>query len=379
MSKFLYNGIDLSEMIAIYSNEGGYYNEKLFTNISNLFSGFPNTSNRTINNNNFDKCLTKSIGYTTGTPASELSNQIPSKSFFYKSYLNANSININFNNAASNFTFPAIDYSNFKFNSTSNQNFTVPSIFNSMGVVLCGGGGGGGGTSVNNVNESQSGGSGAGGGFLYIANVDLNNEGRNWSLSVGGGGTGGMWISGNRLCAGGTQYDGGTGGDTRLTSNYTAHYAAANGGGGGSSYNNTAPNSVAGSSNSNIPGTTNFPSGVNNNGVNSTNGGAPGTLGGDCTYNSIGMSYSSNYIYLLSLNGSNTVCLNNSGGFPAGGDVNNQSGSTNGNENVYNINRSGIENVYGSGGGGSGGNNTHRCGGPGGPGAPGFAIIYYYL
>ena len=264
-------------------------------------------------------------------------------------------------------------------------------MYNSIGVILCGGGGGGGGSGINNNNGSYSGTSGAGGGFVYAKNIDLNTYGRSWSLTVGGGGHSGMFAGPSYIGQDGSPVPGGTGGST-IFSVYSSNIPAlsANGGEGGGSSNNANGNTSAGNYNSTVPNTVGYTPNASNGGNGSGQGGY-GNVGGDCVYNAQTTTYTSAYLSDIILLGSSTVPLNNCAGYPAGGDFNNQYGNANNsgaNPNVIfyrngtnptNGTVTSLSNVYGSGGGSSGGQNARRKGNSGGCGAPGFAIIYYYL
>lgn len=397
MSKYFYQGVDISTIISTSHP----FNGTGKTILENTYTQFPQISNMTINNNNFDKGLTKNTGYSVS--GVDIANQIPSNVVFYQSQLNTNYLECPVELRLTGSTFPE---GNWKFNSPKTYPITIPNIYNSIGVVLCGGGGGGGGNGRNNVNNSQAGAAGGGGGFTYARNIDLNTYGRSWTLNVGGGGSGGAHYNNNARLGdagggGGRVVHGSAGGDTILTSsNNVNDLMRANGGAGGIGNNNYNPYSNPGSDSGNLPNRVTYPTPASpsvNYGQDGT--GFYATCGGRCVYTAQPTNYNSGIISLLNLNsnnygssrspysGNNPGATNNYPGVPAGGDLNNRGGSTNISGDVVRQYRNqtpntivtSLTNFYGGGGGGAGGNNTNRHGNPGGPGAPGFAIIYYYL
>ena len=397
MSKYLYQGFDISDII---STENAYNGgSQTIVNISNVFKQFPNIANTTINNANFDKCLTKNTSYSINLK--DISGQLPSKAEFYQSTINNE---YSFTIDATTFTN---NISNATFNSSKTYPLSISNIYNSIGIILCGGGGGGGGSQRESVGGGYATAGGGGGGFCYVKNIDLNTYGRNYTLTVGGGGYCGANGNNRDLGALSPIWAAGNGGATSLISNNNAgHNVIAYGGAGGT------PNDVTsneGSSTSNFPNSVLYNTALTNNVSNRLGRQANGAFGGDNMYNSTALAYLSNYVTSTDISMvSNSVFLGtNVPGIPSGGiadsnnyvngNFNNVIGSQNdapkgavditfirkpNNANSTYINAADVSNFYGSGGGGASGNNTPdsgRRGNPGAPGAPGFAVIYYYL
>jgi hypothetical protein len=141
----------------------------------------------------------------------------------YGSYLGT--INLNAASVLVNGLAVGLKSTTYYYNSATTTTFTVPANCSLIYVAACGAGGGGGSGSggTSGASHHMTGGSGGGGGFLFQGFFRPAALASSFSVTVGAGGTGGVWVNSTNNGVAGN-----TGGNTTFGS-----YATAFGGGGG--------------------------------------------------------------------------------------------------------------------------------------------------
>lgn len=348
--------------------------------LSNLYTGFPTTTNAAVDTANFDAPM-GTTGYSIAN--GDLGLLFPGVGTFYEATFVRNQITC---------AWQAYDpdASLHRFHSPKSFNTTIESCYNHISIACQGGGGGGGGSSTSN-NNGISGGGGGGGGWFGVKRADLNVIGRGFYIEIGAGGTCGL--SENKYRTAGAR-NGGDGGRSLVQSNTNFNKdVIAYGGYGGRTYVHPGNDPFSGNGGPSGTGTSNLASGTSVYAHGSGNSAgqagrqsadAYGPLGGDSrSINQIGGNFAS--IKSPNGEGNNQSQTNNQPGLPAGGYITGQTFQIGGNVQYngpgqpiyYNI----VGNAYGGGGGGAASNNVGngRPGLTGGPGAPGYVVIYKYL
>ena len=325
------------------------------SNPTNLYSGFPATTQRATNYDN----LRTNLLYTESNV--DIANKCSSVVQFYDATVTADQ---------NTKTTGAAGEAPFTFTNNNNNSINIPSYFNKMSAVLFGSGGGGGGGAgdCNGNNSNQNGSAGGAGGIIRIDDVDLNNYGRSYRIQAGGGGAGQRGNYKN------TPADATGGGTTYLYNNANFHGAACNGGNRGIRYSGSTP------------GTAGTFSGVNNVIITLPNaytlpgnaavqlGAGAFLLGGNGPDNNDINPYTFNYYFT----GGNVANItNNASGYPPPPSIQNDAYINNaGNTSKYNYQF--VAGAFCGGGGAGGFGNGGRRGGDGAPGAPGRVILYLY-
>jgi hypothetical protein len=379
---FYYSGgttskIDLRNEIATFERQGGYNDSKTRNNYyTSSFKGnfkdpdtFKRIDGMNVNNNTLDSAIT--TGFKDD--GVDIGNGMTAKVISF--YPNKHRDTITFNE----YGVDIDNYNNnaaYTFGNDRNVNIPISEVYNQVAFIVQGAGGGGAFSNESN-NAGWSGSGGGGGGFAATGKLNTDFTGRNFNITVGSGGRGGVHWRYTLSSQGTAMVDAQSGGLSRVNFNEKSSYIIANGGGGGTAINNTNADAGDGGNTVGTSGFLNF-SRSGNKGEVGRIGAGYSTEGGNGGGQNRGNSGSVNSIHF------NNLFF---GGGP-GNSVNNQPGDSalaNYNRDGRNITwtRNVEENSAGGGGGGAGGNNSRnigsgRWGHPGGHGGDGQVIMFLY-